>query len=71
MENVILYSTGCARCKALKMKLEKMGIPFKLNEDKDGKNIINLGRSQAPILSIDGQLYSFEEAVKYLNETRA
>lgn len=70
MENVILYSTGCARCKALKMKLEKMGIPFKLNEDKDGHNIINIGRTEAPVLSIDGNLYNFEQAVKYLNEKR-
>ncbi len=70
MENVILYSTNCARCKALELKLKKMNIKFTLNVDTTAEHIKNLGRNSAPILSVDGVLYDFEDAVKFLNESR-
>lgn len=33
--NVILYSTGCPRCKILKSKLDKKGITYSVVDDVD------------------------------------
>ena len=62
---VILYSTGCPKCKVLKKKLEAKGIEF--NEVNSTKELIELGITQVPVLKVDGNLYEFMEANNWIN----
>ena len=60
----ILYSTGCPRCKILKKKLSEMGIEYVENNNVD--EMLALGFNDVPMLSVDGKLMNFSEAVKWL-----
>jgi len=64
---MVLYSTGCPRCKVLKMKMEKKGLNFEVSTDI--QNLIDKGFQTAPALELDdGKILTFEQAVKYVNE---
>ena len=63
---IILYSTNCPKCKILEKKLTEKNIKFTKNN-----NVIEmseLGIDQVPVLSIDGEMLSFVEANKWINE---
>ena len=60
----ILYSTGCPRCKMLKKKLSEMGVEYVENNNVD--EMLALGFNDVPMLSVDGKLMNFSEAVKWL-----
>ena len=60
----ILYSTGCPRCKILKKKLSEMGVEYVENNNVD--EMLALGFNDVPMLSVDGKLMNFSEAVKWL-----
>lgn len=64
--DIILYSTGCPKCKILKMKLEDKNIDYVENDDIE--TMISLGIEQVPVLSVDNKLFQFAEAVKWVNE---
>lgn len=67
MQNkIILYSTGCPRCEVLKSKLADKSILYTENGSVD--EMTALGITQVPILSIDGQMYEFKEAVDWINK---
>lgn len=64
--NIILYSTGCPKCKVLKAKLDKKNVKYDICEDTDimlNKNIANL-----PALEVNDEIYDFAKAVKWANE---
>ena len=61
---VTFYSTGCPRCKTLKMKLEQKKVDFV--ECTDEEEMTKLGLTSAPALGVDGKIYNFSEAIKYL-----
>lgn len=61
----VLYSTGCPKCKVLKMKLEQKGIEYEENNSVD--EMIALGMMSAPALSVDGKLMDFKEANDWIN----
>jgi hypothetical protein len=61
----ILYSTGCPRCKVLEKKLESNGIAYEKNNSVD--EMLELGISEVPVLSVYGQLLNFSEAVNWIN----
>lgn len=63
-EKVILYSTGCPKCKVLKMKLEKAGLSYEINEDVD--EMLKLGLLSAPALGVHGQIMDFNKAIEWL-----
>ena len=63
MSNVILYSTGCPKCKVLKMKLDRAGVSYTVEEDVE--TMRKLGLLSAPALSVDGELMLFGDAVKW------
>ncbi len=63
--NVILYSTGCPRCEVLKRKLDVKGVPYTVNSSVD--EMLSLGITQVPTLSIDGDLLPFVEANEWVN----
>jgi glutaredoxin len=60
-----MYSTGCPNCLALKAKLKAIGVQFE--ECKDTQKMLELGIDEVPVLSVDGNLYSFIEAIKWIN----
>lgn len=61
----ILYSTGCPRCKVLEKKLESNGIAYEKNNSVD--EMLELGITEVPVLSVYGQLLNFSEAVNWIN----
>lgn len=63
--NIILYSTGCPRCKTLSMLLYKKHIQYTINSDI--QTMENLGILSVPVLSVDGQLMPYNEAVQWVN----
>lgn len=66
IKEIILYSTDCPRCKILKNKLKDKNISYIEKNSVD--EMISLGITQVPVLSIDGQMYEFLQAVKWINE---
>ena len=64
---MVLYSSStCPKCKVLKMKLEKAGIKYTVNENIEDMQL--LGIKTIPYLQTDeGSLLDFGEAVKYVN----
>ena len=65
----VLYSTGCAKCTVLKKKLDQLGIPYRVNRSVEEMQA--LGFTEAPVLSVDGQLFNFNSAIKWLKEEEA
>lgn len=66
--NVVLYSTGCPRCKILKSKLDKKGITYSVVNDVD--KMLNMGMVVVPVLEVDGVRMSFKEAINWINNDK-
>ena len=64
---MIVYSSStCPKCKVLKMKLDKAGVKYTVNENIEDMEM--LGIKSIPYLQLDnGTLLDFTEAVKYAN----
>lgn len=62
----ILYSTGCPKCKILKKKLDDANIVYEENNNVD--DMLKLGLEQVPVLFVDGTVFNFDEAVKWIGE---
>lgn len=63
--NLILYSTGCPKCKVLKTKLDAKNMNYEVID-----NVVemrSLGISSVPVLSVDGKLLQFMEANQWIN----
>lgn len=65
MENIVLYSTGCPRCVVLKKKLDSKGIVYTENNSVD--DMVALGISAVPVLSVNNQFMNFGEANEWVN----
>lgn len=63
---IVLYSTNCPRCNVLEAKLKAKNINFEINDNID--EMLDLGIMTAPVLSIDGKLLQFKEAIDWINE---
>ena len=63
--SVILYTTGCPKCKILQKKLDSKGIQFDISEDVDF--MIEKGFTSAPVLEVDGEFLQFKEANDWIN----
>ena len=66
---IVLYSTGCPKCKVLEAKMKSKGISYvEINdvEVMEAKGIMAL-----PVLEVDGELKNFNEAMAWLNEVPA
>lgn len=64
--NVILYSTHCPKCKVLETKLKQKNISHEEVNDIDVMKA--KGFMSAPVLEVDGVVYSFKEAVNWIKE---
>lgn len=62
---IVLYSTGCPRCKVLKKKLDEAKADYNIVSDVD--QMLAMGLKEAPVLEVDGQRMEFAEAVKWVN----
>ena len=65
MQEIILFTTDCPKCKVLKKKLIEKSIEFV--EDHSIEDMEKLGILQVPVLKIEDRLYNFAEAVKWIN----
>ena len=66
MEEIILYSTHCAKCKILEFKLKQQGIEFK--EVTDIEIMTRKGFMSVPMLETNGIIMNFAQANKWINE---
>ena len=66
MKNIILFSSGCPKCKVLKQKLDDKKIEYEVSEDFD--ELIAQNLQTVPVLKVDGEYYQFGEAIKVVNE---
>ena len=64
--NVVLYSTGCPKCKILKKKLDEKKVVY--DEETDVEKMKSKGINRVPVLEVDGKLFSYSEAVKLVND---
>lgn len=63
--SVILYSTNCPKCNVLKKKLDQHNVTYSINDSVE--EMESLGIEDVPVLSLDGQLMDFKEAVVWIN----
>ena len=63
--SVILYSTGCPKCKVLKAKLDNKGIKYEIVDDVD--EMLRLDISTVPCLGVDENIMNFKESVDWVN----
>ena len=64
-EEVILYSTGCPKCRILETKLQNKGVYYTKNTSVD--EMEKLGFTAVPVLSVGGKYFEFGDAVKWIN----
>ena len=65
MDEIILYSTGCPKCKILETKLQNKGICYTKNTSVS--TMEKLGFTTVPVLSVGEKCMEFGEAVKWIN----
>lgn len=65
---IVLYTIDCPKCKVLEKKMNNLNLDFSTIKDKDEilKIVEKTGITTAPILEVDGQFYSFSDAVKII-----
>ena len=64
-KEIILYSTGCPKCKILETKLQNKGIYYTKNTSLN--EMTRLGFTNVPMLKINDSYLEFGEAVKWVN----
>ena len=64
--NVVMYSTGCPKCKILKKKLDEKKVVYE--EETDVEKMKSKGINRVPVLEVDGKLFAYSEAVKLVND---
>ena len=65
---ITLYSTGCPQCSVLKKKLDAANINYEVVSDQEV--MVQLGFKSAPILEVDGNYFTFSDAIKWLREQK-
>lgn len=63
---IILYSTGCPKCKVLISKLNSRGIEYETVSNVE--TIFKEGITTVPVLEIDNIKMDFKEAIDWVNE---
>jgi hypothetical protein len=60
-----VYTTHCPKCQVLEMKLKQKKIEFESCDDMD--EMTSRGIKAAPSMEVDGTIYNFTDAVKWVN----
>ncbi len=63
--NVILYSTGCPKCKILEKKLNEKNVTY--TNVSDVETMLSMGLSTVPMLEVGGDMMKFSDAIKFVN----
>lgn len=66
MEKIVMYSSGCPRCKTLKKKLDDAGVQYETFTDI--QKMVDMGFTDVPVLEVDGQRMQFADAIKWVRE---
>jgi len=66
MNKIILYSNNCPKCKILKDRLDQKGLSYSICSDEE--LMISKGFRTMPMLEVDGNVYMYFEAIKYVKE---
>lgn len=66
MEQIILYSTGCPKCKVLEAKLKQKGIEYEHIDNIDV--MTEKGFMSVPMLEVNGNVMDFVTANNWINE---
>ena len=66
MQDIVLYSTHCPKCRILETKLKQKGIKY--TEENDVKKMLDMGLKSVPWLCVDGKMMDFGQANKWINE---
>lgn len=65
MKKIVLYTiTNCPKCSVLKQLLDKGQIEYELLDDIE--KMIEMGMTTAPMLSVDGDLIDYINAVNWV-----
>lgn len=64
--NVVLYSTGCAQCRALEAKLMAKKIVY--TKESDMKVMEEKEFMSVPMLEVDGKIMNYSAATEWLNK---
>jgi hypothetical protein len=62
---IVIYSTGCPKCKVLINKLNAKNIEYSVFNDVD--KMIKMGITNVPILEVDDVRMKFKEANNWIN----
>lgn len=61
-DSITVYSSAtCPKCKMLKLELNSRG--FKFEDCQDVEYMTSLGIKNIPMMSVNGTLYDFKEAI--------
>jgi glutaredoxin-related protein len=66
MEEIILFSNGCPRCKVIEAKLKQKCIQY--NHVTDLDILIKKGFMTMPMLQVGDKIMNFTEANNWINE---
>lgn len=61
---IVLYSTDCPKCNALKKRLTKNGIKFEVSQDVD--ELIKRGYQSIPVLKIHDKFFDYNQSMNIL-----
>lgn len=65
MEDLILYTTGCPRCKQLEKKLKEKGVEY--TKVTDTNKMIEMGLFEVPMLEVNGKRLDYQMALHWAN----
>lgn len=63
---VVLYTTGCVKCKSLKARLDAKEIKYDIVDDLNVME--SKGFMSVPVLEVDGKTMRYEEAMNWINK---
>lgn len=66
MNNIILYTTHCPKCKVLEAKLQQKNVAY--TEITDVKTMEEKNIEFVPVLEIDGEMMDFTKANAFINK---
>lgn len=66
--NVVLYSTGCAKCRMLEAKLNVRKIKYQTVTDVDVME--SKGFMSVPMLEVDGEVMNYGMATDWINRLK-
>ncbi len=63
---IVLYSTGCPKCKVLMKKLGNKGLEY--IENKSVQEMLDIGIKSAPALKVGDEILDFKSAIRWIDK---